>query len=87
MVPSPPRADGLPCVQVLTNFHPFIDPEPRNPTCTVKASVYISSQYYDAFALSRPTASPVPTTVSGAINFEIENLLSTPIHVRPSACC
>ena len=67
--------------QLLTNFHPFLDPEPANPTCAVKATVYISTQYFDAIALSKPTASPVPTIVSGAIVFETENLLPEPIQV------
>ena len=70
------------CTQVLTNYHPFIDPEPSNPPFAVKASVYIREQFFYAVALRAPTASPVPTIVSGAITFETENLLSTAVEVN-----
>ena len=67
--------------QVLTNYHPYLAPEPAAPTCAVRAAVFIGTQYFDAVALSKPTASPVPSIVSGAINLEIENLLPTAIEV------
>lgn len=73
--PRPARAQ-------LTSYHPFLAPEPADPTCAVKASVYLGTQYFDALALSKPTASPVPTVVMGAITFQTENLLTTPIEVR-----
>ena len=60
-------------------YHPYLAPEPAHPTCAVKASVYIGTQYFDAVALSKPTASPVPTVVMGAIDFQVENLLAEAI--------
>ena len=72
--------------QVLTGYHPYLAPEPAAPTCAVRASVFIGTQYFDAVALSKPTASPVPTIVSGAINFEVENYLPNPVEVGFDRC-
>lgn len=70
------------CVGAQGAYRPYLAPEPASPSCRVTASVYIGTQYYDAVALSKPTASPVPTVVMGAINFEVENLLPAAIEVR-----
>ena len=71
----------------LVGYHPYLAPEPSQPTCEVKASVYIGTQYFDAIALSKPTASPVPTTVSGLVNFEVVNLAGQAVEVCHAGHC
>lgn len=68
----------------LSGYRPFIEAEPADPTCAVQASVYLTEQTFDALALSKPTASPVPTTVLGDIVFDITNYLPTAIEVGTS---
>ena len=71
-------------MQELSGYRPFLEPEPVNPTCAVTAKVYLREQYFDAVALSKPTASPVPTIVMGEIEFDITSYLPTAIEVGSS---
>ena len=64
------------------NLRPFLFPNPRKHTCSVNASVYLSSSYVSPEALAQPTAVPVPSFVLGAINFKVSNLNKTAIKVK-----
>ncbi|KAK9809361.1 hypothetical protein WJX73_008925 [Symbiochloris irregularis] len=61
------------------NLRPFLDPNPKNPTCAVAARVVLSSSFVTAEARAQPTVSPVPSLVLGAINFTVTNLNKTAI--------
>ena len=74
-------ADRLAATQDIAIPEPFLEPQPRTPTCSVRAEVDISTQYFDAIALAQPTVSPVPTAVLGNITFNITNLLPSTIEV------
>ena len=66
------------------NLRPFLFPNPKKPTCSVNASVFLSSSYTSPEAMAQPTVSPVPSVVLGAINFVVSNLNKTAIKACPA---
>ena len=63
------------------NLRPFLEPNPKRPTCLVRAGVFLSSSYVSPENRQQPTAYPVPSVVLGAINFTVYQLAPASISV------